>query len=639
MQHPLLSVCFVCALLFSPSLLLGLFADDFLWLSLYNGERFSHGDHTFKAFFFDAFSFFKGNSEELLNLKAQALVPWWADDALKIQFFRPVSAVTHWLDFAIFGNHFYWMHFHSIVWFCALLWAIQKWYWVFLSDFIANNSYFSIDIRKALFFALLIFSLDFSHLFPIYWLSNRNIIIASFFIFLSLWCFHCGLFSQLSELIKLKSFSVKRMRFYFLSLIFYFFAIFSSENAFFLVLFFPVYAFFSGRVSMVHTVGISTAYVAVLLVSIVVYSKLGYGVFATDLYIHPLQNIKLYFWSALEKVPLYWFSSLLGLDGFYMPLPYLGRAVVWVVSLVIVIGFFVCIRKWIFFNRSIFLLFIIINISLIPPIGFAVFDARTLFLASVPFSLFLSCLFFYYRQNLVLKSFILRGFFVGFFIFFHVIVSVFCWLGSGYFVTQFSHALTPISLQYHFLNRHPYDSAFILNHPDPLSHLYSSLAFPEHAHHLPYLLGTAFQKIKLTPLSDDSAPCQMKIEFSPQFFHAESLAHWLSFPHRFDRMHWRQHYFGARSASVFTMEKWKEGDKIEFPTFYIQIQKIRAVSSRYELIDEDKAMNENQGIHEIVFGARTNKTCREHLFYQWDTRLERYDQILPVENGKEYWVE
>ena len=417
-----------------------------------------------------------------------------------------------------------------------------------------------------------------------------------------------------------------------MSVIFYFFAIFSSENSFFLVLFFPVYAYFSQQVSISHTMGISVVYIVVLLLSVMVYSKLGYGVFATDLYIHPFNNIKLYLLSAVEKIPLYWFSSLLGLDGFYMALPYLGRVIVWAVSLLIVIGFLIAMRKFIFINRPIFLLFILINIALIPPIGFALLDARTLFLASVPFSLFLGCLFFYCYQRLALKSFALKNFFVVFFIFFHVVFSVLCWLVSGYFVSQLSRGLIPLSLQYDFLNRYPQDSVFILNHPDPLSHLYSSLAFPEHAHHLPYLLGTAFQKMKLIPLSSDSAPCQMKIEFSPQFFHAEHRTHWLSLSSYFNGMHWKQHYAGARSASVFTMKKWKEGDKIEFPTFYIKIQKIRMASS------DDKWMNENQAIEEVVFVSRTNKACQAHLFYQWDTHVERYDQILPVENGKEYWL-
>jgi len=284
------------------------------------------------------------------------------------------------------------------------------------------------------------------------------------------------------------------------------------------------------------------------------------------------------------------------------------------------------------------LLFFLINISLIPPIGFALFDTRTLFLASVPFSLFLSYLFFYYRQTLVLKSLILRNFFVVFFIFFHIIISIFFWLGSGYFITYFPHLVTPISLRYHFLNQHPQDSVFILNHPNPLSHLYSNLVFPEHAHHLPYLLGTAFQKIKLIPLSDDSAPCQMRLEFSPHFFHAEHWAHWLSFSHGSKSLHWKTHYAGARSASVFTVEQWKEGDKIEFPTFYIQIKKMRTVPIGYGFIDENEIMNEDLSIDEIVFGSRTNKTCREHFFYQWNTHLDRYDQILPVENGKEYWL-
>ena len=96
---PLLSAWVLSCTLFFPSLYLGLFADDYFLLSVFNAERFSENSSSFLRMILHAFSFFSGEESKLIALKESALVPWWVDERLKINFFRPVSAITHWIDF------------------------------------------------------------------------------------------------------------------------------------------------------------------------------------------------------------------------------------------------------------------------------------------------------------------------------------------------------------------------------------------------------------------------------------------------------------------------------------------------------------------------------------------------------------
>jgi len=50
-------------------------------------------------------------------------IPWWALDAVRVSFFRPLAALTLWLDYQLWSNSAVLMHAHSALWYggaCAL---------------------------------------------------------------------------------------------------------------------------------------------------------------------------------------------------------------------------------------------------------------------------------------------------------------------------------------------------------------------------------------------------------------------------------------------------------------------------------------------------------------------------------------
>jgi hypothetical protein len=108
----------------------------------------------------------EGNLKEL---KAYGALPWWACDDLRVAFWRPVAALTHWVDHRLFPNSIELMHLHSILWFAAVMLAVSLLY----RRLIGAGGIAALA-------ALMYLLADFSY-FPTLWLANRNALICLFF--------------------------------------------------------------------------------------------------------------------------------------------------------------------------------------------------------------------------------------------------------------------------------------------------------------------------------------------------------------------------------------------------------------------------------------------------------------------------
>ena len=54
------------------------------------------------------FDFLSGDPDEILSYKEIGVLPWWTDDTLKVRFWRPLSAITHILDYALWPERSEW---------------------------------------------------------------------------------------------------------------------------------------------------------------------------------------------------------------------------------------------------------------------------------------------------------------------------------------------------------------------------------------------------------------------------------------------------------------------------------------------------------------------------------------------------
>lgn len=148
----------------STALTLGLTGDDYFHKLMQQAEP---GVEGLKRTGINLFAFATGDKAELRGLMNEGIVPWWVSPDLRFTFFRPLSSLTHHLDYALWPDQPFWMHLHSMVWFALLLLvvgAVQRRFSA--SPWVAG-------------LALFLYAVDDARATPVGWISNRNALIAT----------------------------------------------------------------------------------------------------------------------------------------------------------------------------------------------------------------------------------------------------------------------------------------------------------------------------------------------------------------------------------------------------------------------------------------------------------------------------
>jgi hypothetical protein len=149
--------------LFAPAMRVGLASDDYIQkLRMVPGSTLAG----FEWSPFDSFTFATGDVETNRAVMQEGTFSWWADPELKLSFWRPLSSLSHYVDFTLFPARADLMAAHSIVWFGALL--------VVLAALFRR-----LHTPGLALFALAVFALDDVHGSTIGFISNRNAAIAA----------------------------------------------------------------------------------------------------------------------------------------------------------------------------------------------------------------------------------------------------------------------------------------------------------------------------------------------------------------------------------------------------------------------------------------------------------------------------
>jgi hypothetical protein len=115
------------------------------------------------------FTFTTGDPQRnQLLIDEGVLLPWWTEPRHLNAFFRPLSALTHLLDFQLWPASSALMHAHSLLWFALLLIVLAHVYRRIESSAPALCG-----------FALLLYALDDAHGATVGWISNRNAIVSA----------------------------------------------------------------------------------------------------------------------------------------------------------------------------------------------------------------------------------------------------------------------------------------------------------------------------------------------------------------------------------------------------------------------------------------------------------------------------
>jgi hypothetical protein len=137
------------------------------------------------------FRFTTGRPEDNHALMDQgALLPWWSDPQHLNAFLRPLSSLSHVLDFELWPHSSALMHLQSLLWFGALLLVLAH---VYKRLHEAAPDPGAPQLAWALplpVLALALFALDDAHGMTVAWLANRNALIAATLAFPALAAHH-----------------------------------------------------------------------------------------------------------------------------------------------------------------------------------------------------------------------------------------------------------------------------------------------------------------------------------------------------------------------------------------------------------------------------------------------------------------
>lgn len=116
----------------------------------------------------EMFRFLDGDPDRTLKMMDMGLVPWWTYPGFKGVFWRPVTVLTHCLDYWLWPANAALMHAQSILWYGAVVATVACLYRRFSSAAWAGG-------------AALLYAVDDAHGMPAGWLADRNALLATFF--------------------------------------------------------------------------------------------------------------------------------------------------------------------------------------------------------------------------------------------------------------------------------------------------------------------------------------------------------------------------------------------------------------------------------------------------------------------------
>lgn len=250
------------------------------------GFHIADSNNSFKDTIFNSFLFMSADNSATQELKEYGALPWWTPDGATMHMFRPLSALTHWLDYKYLDNVFL-MQLHSVFYLLLLAASLYCFYRV-----IGCPSWVPL-------LAVGLFVFSYSMPFNLNWLAARNAILAPMF---GIWAM---IFHHLWR-------DRDQSPYAFLSLAALLLALLSAEAGIATLGYLGAYALvLDKRRSLVNLWTIVPA-LSVVVIWRLVYSSYGFGTEDIDLYVDPVRSPLQFVTDRVILYPVYQARLLLG---------------------------------------------------------------------------------------------------------------------------------------------------------------------------------------------------------------------------------------------------------------------------------------------------------------------------------------
>lgn len=281
-------ILIVAALLYAPVLFAGFFQDDYgfrLQFSPEAYEKMGTSAEIFQNNTLNLYGFSWDTSTRFALTQDKGILPWWADDQIKTNFFRPLSSLTLAIDFILWPDSSFLMHLHSLLWFGLFL-------------FLAYRLYKSVSGGAAVAgISILLLAVDDVFTGPAGWLSNRHAVIAMVFCVLCVWQYHLGVSKQKWTYIAGACGA-------------YALALFTSEMGLVTFAYLFAYMLVLDRDTWLGRIKRIAPFILMTVAWRLVYTGLGYGATGTLLYIDPILNPVDFIAQLITRLPVLLFSAI-----------------------------------------------------------------------------------------------------------------------------------------------------------------------------------------------------------------------------------------------------------------------------------------------------------------------------------------
>jgi hypothetical protein len=267
-----IDVAVLVLLLYLPTIWSGLSLDDFFHELVVEGKLAgSRG----RLDIFDLISSDPIRRARFLELGAY---PWWTGPRTHVSYWRPLAALTHFVDYSLWPRAAWWMHAQTLVWYGAVVVACGALYRRFIRvPWIAG-------------LATVFYAFDPFHAFAVAWNANRNGLMSMFFGAASLLAHH-------------RWRSERRPAFGALGCASFALALMSAEGGCAIVGYTAAYAIAFERGSSRRLLSLAP-YAAVAVAWRATYRWLGHGVIGSDINIDPLVDPCASLARGLQTIPL-----------------------------------------------------------------------------------------------------------------------------------------------------------------------------------------------------------------------------------------------------------------------------------------------------------------------------------------------
>lgn len=429
-RFPAIAVFLLALLLGLSSLNRGLQSDDYIHRNILMDE---HTELYEKLKHFYAF------------FEHSELSPWWADQALKVHFWRPFSALTHWLDYQLWPEKPMMMHLHNMLWYSLLCLLVLSLFRKLL------------PLSTAV-FGTLLFTLDFSHFANLSWLASRNSLISACFIVASL-MFYINWRQK------------QKTSDYAASLFILCIGLLSGEISIVTPALIMAYELSQLSDRQLYKSIKRSSFVSVYFIIAGIwyysYQAFGFGSNNNSIYISPTEDIVHSMTLILEKTPVFIFSNLTGIDGFYNVFADEIQLLISIACFVFLLLGFWFLYESIKSRQTKF--FLLAAILVLPPVCLvSMLDMRLGLLSSVFTAALLSILIIHLVQ--IKQRSLIKQALLGLLLVLHVLIAATQWIHVG-----LRDALHP-QKSFHTLQtlRHDYpdETLYILNYPSPIETYY-----------------------------------------------------------------------------------------------------------------------------------------------------------------------